>query len=146
MKIGKVLLTGGARQTGREMHRLADQYAFDMAPWASIPYTVMFRRIANLPFKEDPEGHELVQRPAYTMRSGGDCDDKAIAFAAWANLNRIPYRFCAIGTKKPGMFKIPLTHVFAECKIGMIWVPCDCTYAFNIIGRRVGGYDRLEYI
>jgi hypothetical protein len=146
MKITTVKLTGGAKQTGKEMHRLADSYAFDMAPWASTPLTVIFRKIADIPFRADPEGHELVQRPIFTMRNGGDCDDKSICMAAWAILNKVKYRFCAVGRKIPGKIRIPLTHVFTEVKINNEWISADCTYAYNILGQRSNNYDRMEYI
>ena len=150
MKISQTLLTGGAKQTGVVMHRLVKDYHMDLAAMASVPLTEAFRRIADIPFRPDPKGHELVQRPLFTLRNGGDCDDKAICMAAYAVLTGLKYRFRAVGAKKsPNQHRIPLTHVWTEVRIDMIgepWVICDCTYAHNILGQQMVNYDRSEFI
>jgi len=145
MKLSQVPLTGGARQTGKLMHKLAQKYSFDMAPYASLPPAQMFRILSNVPFKPDPRGHELLQRPKFTMTYGGDCDDKSIASAAYAIITGLKYRFRAIGFKIAGKTRIPLTHVFTEIKINREWVAFDCTYAYNIFGQRTNS-DRSEFI
>jgi len=145
MKLSQIPLTGGARQTGKIMHMLVKRYSFDMSPYASLPPAQMFRILANVPFKPDPEGHELLQRPKFTMTYGGDCDDKAIAAAAYAVVTGNPYRFTAIGFKIPGKTRIPLTHVFTEISIYNEWVPFDCTYSYNIFGQRINS-DRSVFI
>lgn len=145
-KLTTALLTHGAKQTGKVMHELAEKYAFDMAPYASKPLEEVFRMLADIPFRPDPDGQELVQRPKFTLNYGGDCDDKAIAMAAWCNLNGLNYRFCAIGQRIPGKIRIPLTHVFTEVNIINGWINADCTYSYNHLGQRVKDYDRMEYI
>lgn len=151
MKITEVLLKGGAAQTGKVMHRLVRDYYLDMMPFASLPLTDAFQKIAEIPFRPDPEGHELVQRPLFTLRDGGDCDDKAICMAAYGKITGYRYRFRAVGAKRPGQKsgKILLTHVWAELKIDIVgekWIICDCTYAHNILGQQTVNYDRSEFI
>jgi len=146
MKITTVKLTGGAKQTGKVMHRLANEYKYDMSAYATMPLPEVFRIIADIPYRPDPKGHELVQRPLFTLRNGGDCDDKAIAMASWAILNGLKYRFMAVGQKKHGIRYIPLTHVYTELNINDRWESADCTYSWNQLGQQVFHYDRSEQI
>jgi transglutaminase-like putative cysteine protease len=146
MKISKVALTGGVQQTGKVMHRLVNEYFLDMAMYGSEPATAVFRLLADIPFVADPEGHELVQRPKFTLQFGGDCDDKAVAMAAYLKLRGITYRFRAVGVKIPGKRKIPLTHVWTEGIINNRWVVLDCTYAHNVYGQQTVRYDKFEIL
>jgi transglutaminase-like putative cysteine protease len=129
----------GVHQTGKAMHRLAREYSFDMAPFASLSITELFDKIKNIPYVADPPGHELVQRPKFTLSRGGDCDDKAVTAAAYFINRGIPYRFVAIGQggKNPRTGKIPLTHVFVEYNIGGKWLVFDATYSYNILGQQI---------
>lgn len=147
MKFSAVELTGGVKQTGAVMHRLAREYSFDMSDYGSLPPTEMFRRLAEIPFRPDPKGHELVQRPKFTMTYGGDCDDKSIAAAAYFIIRGTEYRFLAVATNNNLMKngKIPLTHVFVEFNSFGEWVAFDCTYSYNILGQRPT-YFRSEII
>ena len=135
----------GVPQTLRWMHYMARKYRADMSQLASMPPTELFIKLANIPFVEDHNGDEELKRPKYTLNWGGDCDCKAIAAAAYAINLSIPFRFCATGRKIPGKRRIPLTHVFAEFKIGSKWVPFDCTYSFHIYGQRIES-DRSMYM
>lgn len=146
MKISKEMLTGGVKQTGAVMHRLVEDYFLDMTPFISEPVTEVFKFIANIPFLADPEGHELVQRPKFTLQFGGDCDDKAVAMAAYLKLRGIKYRFRAVGVKVPGKATIPLTHVWTEAIISTNWVILDCTYSHNVYGQQTMRYDKYEFI
>jgi len=163
MKLSKVILTGGPKQTGEQMKWLVNEYFRDMAPWASCSMLEIFNKIKKIPFVFDPVRkekdpktgkiekvrQELLKRPKFTMEMigpGGDCDDKAIAMASWAKLNGLPWRFVAVGRKRPDMRTIPLTHVFAEVKILDSWIPCDCTYAFNNLGQLLYAYERREVL
>jgi len=151
MKLTETLLKGGAKQTGQVMHRLVKDYYFDMMPLGTLPINEAFQKIAEIPFRPDPKGHELVQRPLFTLRDGGDCDDKAICMASYAVINGLKYRFRAVGCKNGRNRKIPLTHVWTEVKIynegiGVDWLICDCTYAHNILGQQTVNYDRSEFI
>lgn len=133
------------------MDYLAQNYFMDMAPLASMSLLEVFRFLADIPFHYDPIEDfkdpktgkieslrvEFLKRPYFTIYEighGGDCDDKAICMASYCILLGYPYRFAATGTKKPGLSFIPLTHVYTECKINSRWIPCDCTYGFNLLG------------
>src|SRR4051812_30253481 len=78
-------------ETGREMVRLSVAFRDDMAAYATASIPEVFGLLQRLPYRNDPEGVEFLQRPYYTLNgigSGGDCDDKAICVGAWAALRR----------------------------------------------------------
>jgi transglutaminase-like putative cysteine protease len=133
------------KQTGDTMRRLASEYATDMAPYASMTLQEVFNLVKAIPYRKDPPGQEFLMRPQYTLLrngNGGDCDDKAIAMAAWCNLNRIPFRILAVGLQA----NKPLHHVLLECRIGMEWVVVDATYPQNVLGRHMGEFPARQYI
>lgn len=129
-------------QTAREMYRLAWAWREDMGIYAASPLHEVFNLLKQIPYMPDPPDTEHLQRPFYTlnnMGAGGDCDDKAIAAGAWANLNRIPFRFVAV-SKSP---EKDLHHVFTEMYINGEWIAFDPTYAFNVLGRPVAYAKRV---
>lgn len=130
----KIVTDGLARSTGVIMRQVVDRFYLDMAPYASLSIIEIFDKIKNLPYRPDPINVETLMRPKYTMNmqgNGGDCDCKAVALAAYAKLNSIPYRFIAI--RRPG--KKNLHHVAVELYTNNGWLFCDPTYSFNVIGR-----------
>jgi transglutaminase-like putative cysteine protease len=138
-----VELIGGAKQTGVLMHKLAKTYHFDMCPYNSMSILEIFDLIKSIPFRPDPPGHELVQRPIYTLKNGGDCDDKSIAGAAYFINNGIPYRFKAVSYetgRNPA-----LSHVYLEYFLLNKWLVFDATYSYNVIGQQEP-YTRSEFI
>jgi transglutaminase-like putative cysteine protease len=135
-----VKTNGSASDTGPLMHAMVRAYHMDMAPFASLTLPEIYDLIKNLPYRPDPVEQETLMRPRYTMNmqgTGGDCDDKAIALASWAVLNKIPYRFIAVrrGDRKS------LHHVFPQLYITGKWVTTDPTYSFNALGR-----EREHYV
>jgi transglutaminase-like putative cysteine protease len=141
-----------ALYTGELMHQMAEKYKFDMAPHADLSVIEVFDLIKSIPFSPDPNLKELLKRPYYTLKQigpGGDCDDKAIALAAWAILTTTPYRFLGVGRRvkgQPFFSKTRLTHVFTQLYILGDWLTADATYNFNILGANLGGYDRIEIL
>ena len=137
---------GNARQTGRRMHWLVENYYMDMAPFATLSHQQIFDKIKRIPFNPDPKNIELLKRPKFTMEQfgpGGDCDDKSICIAAWAKLNNIKWNFVAVGRRKPGKLKIPLTHVFVRLYYPNSALNVDATYSTNVLGLTGGvHYDR----
>jgi transglutaminase-like putative cysteine protease len=130
----KLQTDGKAKSTGVLMRQVVEKYYQDMAPYASLSLLEIFYRIKNLPYRPDPAKVETLMRPRYTMLmqgSGGDCDDKSIALAAYARLYSIPYRFVAI--RRPG--RKNLHHVATELYINGKWLFADPTYSFNTLGR-----------
>ncbi len=129
------------QQTASEMYRLAYAWKEDMAPFASLSLPELFDRLKNLPWRADPEGTELLQRPWYTMNQvglGGDCDDKAIAVGAYCHLAGFPFRFVAV-SRSPNS---DLHHVYTEIMIKGSWLIFDPTYAYNVLGRPMGDYAK----
>lgn len=131
----KIVNTGGTvQETGKLMHWCVGEYALDMAEFAHLSVFEVFDLIKNLPFRADPPDLETIQRPFYTlyqMGSGGDCDDKCVALAAYCVLHRIPYRFVALRRAD----RKDLHHVACELYINNRWVFADPTYSFNTFGR-----------
>ena len=130
---------GKARATGPYMHAMVQTYWRDMIPWGTLSLPEIFTVIKNIPYRADPPDVETLMRPYYTMRQlgwGGDCDDKAIALACWAVINRIPYRFVAV--RKHGM--PTLHHVFTQLYTNGKWISADVTYSVNLLGRERDTY------
>lgn len=126
---------GKAVATGPYMHAMVQTYWRDMIPWGTLSLPEIYARIKNIPFRPDPPDVETLMRPYYTMRGlgwGGDCDDKSIALASWAVINRIPYRFVAV--RRAGM--PTLHHVFTELNIDGKWLIADATYRVNVLGQQ----------
>jgi hypothetical protein len=142
MKIYRYKTDGKAQSTGTIMRSVVEKYYLDMLPYTSLSLIDMFTRIKNLPYRPDPDNLETLMRPSYTMNmkgTGGDCDDKAIALAAWARLFGYPYRFIAI--RRPG--RKTLHHVTVEIFLNNHWIFCDPTYNFNVIGERREEAERV---
>lgn len=136
---------GDPRQTGVLMRRMVDKYWTDMVPYAHLSFREVFDRIKRVPFKPDPVDVETLQRPQYTMAGtgfGGDCDDKAIALAAWCKATGYPYRFVAV--RRPG--RSELHHVYCEVQINGQWIHADPTYPFNTEGRPRERYEEYVYM
>lgn len=135
MRVMETRTNGKATETGKLMHRMVDMYYRDMMPYASFDIDEIFNIVKDIPYNPDPEDAETLMRPMYTMNSigtGGDCDDKAIALASYAKINRIPYRFVAVRAHG----KPDLHHVFVEFYKPIMggWFPMDATYSVNTLG------------
>lgn len=150
-------LEDGAKQTGRRMRLIVDNYAEDifseeMDSWGTLTLSEIFDKVKSLPFDYDPPGNEWIRRAKFTRAGRGpgrDCDDKSIIIASWAKVNNIPYRFVAVGKRVPGQgffSRSPLTHVYVEVYIDGTWIPVDATYSFNVLGQTVEGIARRELI
>lgn len=142
MEVFTIKTDGKARSTGTLMRQVVERYYLDMAPFASLSLPAIFEIIKRLPYRPDPDNLETLMRPSYTMRmvgTGGDCDDKAIALAAWARLHKIPYRFVAI--RRHG--RKNLHHVATELYIKGSWIFCDPTYSFGTLGRQREEAERV---
>lgn len=137
--LSEVETNGKANSTGPYMHSMVQRYWRDMIPWGTRSLPQIFDIIKNIPYRPDPPTVETLMRPYYTMRGlgwGGDCDDKAIALASWALINRIPYRFVAV--RKAG--QPTLHHVFPQLLINNKWMTTDATYRVNVLGTERDNY------
>jgi hypothetical protein len=142
MKIYHIKTDGKASSTGAVMRAMVRKYYLDMVPYASLSAIEMFTVIKNLPYRPDPPNVETLMRPKYTMTMqgyGGDCDCKALALAAWAYLQKIPYRFIAI--RRPG--RAVLHHVAIELYMEKQWIFFDPTYRFNSFGEKREEAERV---
>lgn len=121
-------------QTGEQIGRLARQYWQDMADLVSLTPPQLFGFLQAIPYRRDPPGVELVQRPLFLRMEaarGADCDDRATAVAAWAIASGYPWRVVAV-SRRPDL---RLHHVFTEVRLGSSWVPIDPTYPTSSYGR-----------
>jgi hypothetical protein len=142
-------------ETGREMRRLATTYAGDLScfnaagvPLDKVPLPVFFQSIANLPYRRDPGGVEIVSRPYLLLQSptrGLDCKKKHIILAAWLERNGIPWRFAAVSRfPAPGPYgRPPIHHVIVQAFIDGEWVDLDATYPGNELFE-IHNWTRVE--
>lgn len=134
---------GQASSTGKLMHLMVERYWRDMLPLAHLGPVAAFDVVKSRPFKEDPSDAETLQRPLFTMNgtgAGGDCDDKAIAYAAYCRCVGIPFKFVAVRRWDHET----LHHVMCYVYIGGKWVQADPTYSFNSLGHERERYQ--EYV
>lgn len=83
----------------------------------------------NIQYVRDPINAETIRDPvALLAHPYGDCDDQATLVGALAGSIGFPFRFVAIGTQYPGEFD----HVFAEVKLGTVWVSVETTEPVSI--------------
>jgi transglutaminase-like putative cysteine protease len=143
--IGMQLLIGKAKRgvytTGRLMRRIAISFASDVVPYLTLSPLQFYERVRDIPYREDPNQLEFLQRPAITLSGrgpGGDCDDKAIALASYYFLNGVRFRFVAGSRKVNG----PLHHVWVRVYIEGRWSNLDATYAWNSMGELVGEWPK----
>lgn len=123
------------------MKALVKMYARDMAPYATMSLLQMFDMVKMIPYIPDPKGVETLHRPLFTMKqwypeTGQDCDDKAIAIAAWAELNGIPWDFEIVARGQK------YHHVRAMMQINGKWWTVDPTYPRNSIFRDAHTYGK----
>ena len=145
MDVTSITTDGTARETGRRMYDMARRYRRDMAPFAHMSAYEVFDLVKSVPFRPDPPDEEVLQRPLYTLSgqgTGGDCDDKCIALAAWAFLVGMPVRFVAVRRAD----KDVIHHVMCELYINGAWMHADPTYDFNVLGRPREQYAEHVYL
>ncbi len=127
-------------QTAAAMYDLVEKFATDVKQFANLPLPKFFRKVANMPYKQDRAGREVVARPWWGMalaRGGGiDCKKKSIIIAAWFRLRGIPFRFVGSSSKRVLFGKPPIHHVFPQgyfCAddYGCEWRNVDATYPQN---------------
>lgn len=135
----------GVFSTGRLMRRLSVAFAGDVDPYLTLSLPAFYARVRDVPYRRDPASMEFLQRPAVTLAGtgpGGDCDDKAVALAAYLCRQGIPYRFVAAGRDR----RNPLHHTWVQAKLEGEWVDLDPTYAWNSPGQRIGRWEKIIVI
>src|SRR3954465_1559540 len=108
----------GKEQTAASMYRMVDLYADDLQGAARRPLRSFHRRVAQMPYRRDPAGVEVVARPKWgawlAARRGIDCKKKAVIMAAWLKLHHIPFRFIGSSSQKVLFGKPKIHHVFPQ--------------------------------
>lgn len=83
----------------------------------------------HIRYTRDPYTVETLKLPhALLQAPQGDCDDQATLVGALALSIGFPVRFVAIGMSDPYIFE----HVYAEVKLGTVWVSVETTEPVDI--------------
>ena len=83
----------------------------------------------HIRYVRDPVHAEMLKTPHALLESPyGDCDDQATLVAALAQAIGFPARFIAIGMHDPCIFE----HVYAEVRLGTVWVSVETTEPVEI--------------
>lgn len=126
----------GRAQTARWMYLLAEKFAGDIGPLASLSLPEYHALIARLPYRNDQNAwgdpfREVVARPGFVLQmaqndqiQGVDCKKKAILIGAWSHLNGVPWELVAM-SEQPDK---EIHHVFPIVGVGDAWVNADATY------------------
>lgn len=71
--------------TLQKMLKMAHDYFADCQEFAHLNLAEFYEVVKNLPYI-DYGVHEVIKRPCYTLREGGDCDNKAVLLASFCLL------------------------------------------------------------
>lgn len=131
-------------QTIGQMKRIASQYRHDMDGFLGMCPAKFFYFAKKLPYVEDnaaaasfvgagyvepdKDGYEFVQRPAFTLQRGGDCDDRSVMAAAYMYIQGVPWKFVTVA-QKPYEWDHVYLKIFARTD-GIpngAWLPYDIT-------------------
>lgn len=136
MVITKRPLRGNV-QTAGSMYQVTDRFAGDLKNFKNLSLSDFFRRVANMRYRKDPRGAEIVARPKWGLslakRGGIDCKKKAVIMAGFLKMSGVPFRFVGSSTRpKPFFGKPPIHHVFPQGKFcagsRCQWKNVDATY------------------
>lgn len=115
-------------QTGQEMAGLVKNFNEDVKYFDDWDFENFYLFCCLLPYKPDPKGIELLQRPKFALNKNAlyrDCDDKHILLGAWMYRHGLPFCFVA-QSQKPDKI---LHHV---CIMDSENKNIDCTYEQNL--------------
>lgn len=124
-------------QTGREMHRLINNYSTDLhniavrlggkiVPFSKLPLDVAFNVVRKIPYRRDKKPVEVVARPREIIkRRNADCKKKAILLSAYLKERNIPFRLIASSRVPSGR----IHHVFPQMMFCGFWFNLDATYS-----------------
>lgn len=94
----------------------------------------------HIRYTRDPYTVETLKLPHALLEAPqGDCDDQATLVAALALSVGFPARFVAIGVHEPGTFD----HVYAEVRLGTVWVSVETTEPVDIGWQPAGVVARM---
>ncbi|HQT90413.1 MAG TPA: transglutaminase domain-containing protein [Candidatus Kryptobacter bacterium] len=131
-------------QTIGQMKRIASQYRHDMDSFLGMCPAKFFYFAKKIPYVDDnaaaarlvgqgyvqpdKDGYEFVQRPAFTLQRGGDCDDKATMAAAYMYIQGIPWKFVTTA-QKPYEWDHVYLKIFVRTQgyPNGAWLPYDVT-------------------
>lgn len=108
--------------------------AYDVAEWASLPLDRFFDLVRGGTYNREPTSwnSQVLARPRDSISKAVPviaCANKAIILAAWAQMNRIPWRLVAVGNHRG----YPPHHVFPEFYVAGQWRAVDATYPWSVL-------------
>lgn len=113
-------------QTGRAIYRQAKNFR-DLKNGIDTTLKEWFDFVKSLPYAENPDGIEIVKRPAFVLnnlKEPIDCKQKAVLMGAWLEAHGIPWRLVAV-SERPDKI---IHHVMIQAKISGRWKNIDATY------------------
>lgn len=127
-----VEITGSPEQKVRALGQLASDWAMrpvvrSMAAGRSIE--LLLSAVQLLPYVDDPTSSDIVCDPSEVIAKGGDCDDRAVLFAALAKV--AGYRAVIVWQSQDGA---PQDHVTVKVWRDGAWLWADPT----VPGARIG--------
>lgn len=130
--------------TLKEIVRLSNTYKNDVVSYIEMKPTEFFNFVAKkIKYEADPEGMELVMRPAITLKRGkGDCDDKTILCLSYFLLKKIPCGYSIVSSSN----EKPFHHIFPFVIIKGKFFDFDATYPENFVGNMRTWVKRKNFI
>lgn len=126
------------RRTLKEVVRLSD-YTEDVEDYLPLSINQMFDVVRKIPYVPDPKHNEKVARPKYTIRDGGDCDDKTVLFLAWLKAKGYDGGFSIVSQKWT------FSHIFPFVTINGKNIDLDATYEDGVIGKTMTWTRRKDF-
>ena len=125
-------LSGSPQDRISQLSALAGDYAHTdyvrkVAAMGSLE--LLLSTVQLLPYKPDPAGVDVVCPPERTMAEGGDCEDRALLFAAVAKAKGASVQI--VWVEQSGA---PQDHVSVKIERNGAWLWADPT----VVGARIG--------
>lgn len=130
----------------RLMRMLTNDHRRDVLPYQNYSLERFFTLVKNLPYDaHEYKRGEILKRPRITLKEGGDCDDKAIAMAAFLATfpSKMPCAFQQFFITAD--FGAGEAHVFNGLLCSRHqWFYIDATYKKNKINTVYGHPKKLR--
>jgi len=114
-------------------------YTEDVEDYLPLSVQQMFDFVRKIPYVPDPKHNEKVARPKYTIRDGGDCDDKTVLFLAWLKAKGYDGGFSIVSQKWS------FSHIFPFVTIDGKNIDLDATYEDGVIGKSMQWTRRKDF-
>lgn len=136
---------GDLETTLNEILNLSKTCGGDLLNFQNITLRGMYDIVKAIPYVKDPDNVEVIKRPKYTFRYGGDCDCKVVIQLCHANLifpdlqEFDGYGFALVGQRY-------YDHIFFILRQGKKIIDADATYPHNHFGLKKEYALRKDFI